>query len=130
MSAILDGVLELGPLVTGLHVGIGDGCGTAELTLTKAWPKDIDVCFDGERVSGVRSVSLNGNTVGETGVLRVRRFSREWAASETPIELTIIVRDRVDGHDLARLPCGHVTLGEPVSVDAKHMDVPLFAVPS
>lgn len=129
MSEVLDGVLELGPLVTGLHIGVGDGCGTAELMLTKARSKDVAIFFDGERVVGVRSVSLNGRTVGAKGLLRVRRFSREWAASDTPIELTLVVHDPADGHEVTRLPCGRVTLGEPVSVDAKHIDVPLLAVP-
>lgn len=128
---LLDGVLACGPLVVGFNAGVGE-CATATLALPKARAKDLDVFFDGERVAGVRNVKLHGaatvEAVTTTGELRVRRFSREWAASDTPIELTLVLHDPVDGHEVARLPCGRVKLGEPVSVDAKYVDVPLLAV--
>lgn len=134
--SLLDGVLACRPLVTGLSAGVGE-CATATLALPRARAKDLDVLFDGERVAGVRSVKLHGKTVEDSmptaiavvGELRVRRFSREWAASDTPIELSIVVHDPADGHEVARLPFGRVTLGEPVSFDAKYIDVPLLAVP-
>lgn len=137
MSALLDGVLRLRPLVTGFTAGAG-GSATATLALPRARAKDLDVLFDGERVAGVHNVKLHGKTVEDSmptviavvGEMRVRRFSREWAASDTPIELSIVVRDPADGREVARLPFGRVTLGEPVSVDAKYIDVPLLVVPT
>lgn len=129
MSSLLDGVLACGPLVVGLSAGVGE-CATVTLALPKARAKDVDILFDGERVAGVRSVNLHGKPwmpIARVGELLVRRFSREWAASDTPIELSIVVNDPQDGHEVARLPLGRVTLGEPVSVDAKYIEVPLLA---
>lgn len=144
MTEVLDVLLECGPIVTGLNIGVGEHT-EATIAFTKhLQARDVDVCFDGERVPGVASIHLNGRTVGDIGMLRVRRFSREWAASETPVELSLVARDPDDGHIAVRIPCGRVTLGEPVSVrgprrwhrcgrsaaDAKYLDVPLRNAPA
>lgn len=138
MSELLDVILACDPLVTGFSAGLGLNA-TVTLMLPKARAKDTDICFDGERVPGVQSLTLNARTGSDLvlGTLRVRRGSfgltlahpdaAIQAASARPIELSVVVHDPEDGHEVAKLPFGRVTLGEPVDVGEKYLDFPLLA---